>query len=183
MHAFFHGEVDYGLVFAVVDAGESGEVALAVDDLEFLNHVHGQVLGGHFGIVGEEFFAVDEYFCDFFAVVGDFSFGVDFYAGEAFKQVLDHGVGLCLVGVGVEFDGVFHHLYGCLDAHYGGFFEGDGVFLHLYGACGKVFAVDAHGTVYGVVAYVGGFEDVSSVFDVGECEAAVVVGEHAFYGC
>ena len=77
LHSFLHGEVDYGLLLAVVHSREACEVALAVDYLQFVYNVDRYVLGCHLGVVGEEFFAVDEYLRHFLALRRDFSFAVN----------------------------------------------------------------------------------------------------------
>ena len=44
VHALLHGEVDHGFFLAVVNSGEACEVALAIDHLELIHHLHRDIL-------------------------------------------------------------------------------------------------------------------------------------------
>ena len=57
----------------MLNAGHACQIALAVDNLEFVDHVDGQVFRSHFGVVAEKFLAVDEYLGHFLAVSRDFA--------------------------------------------------------------------------------------------------------------
>ena len=116
VHTFLDGKVYDGFVVAIVDTRQACQVALAVNHLQLVGHVYGQVTRGHGGVVAEEVFAVDEDFLDFLTVYCDFAFAIDFCAGETFHEVLDNGVGLSLIRVGVKLHGVLHHLDWRLDA-------------------------------------------------------------------
>ena len=119
LHARFHGEVDHSLILAVVNAGETRQIALAVDHLQLVDHVHRQIFRRHLRVVGEKLFAIHQNFGHGLAVGRDLAVGIDFHARQALEQILDHGVGLCLVAVGIELHRVGHHLYRSLDAHGG----------------------------------------------------------------
>ena len=60
VHVFLDGQVDHGLVFAVIDSGETRGLALAVDHLNLLDHVRGEILRRHLRIVGKKLLAVDQ---------------------------------------------------------------------------------------------------------------------------
>ena len=107
LHAFLDGEVDHCLILAVVYAGQSGLLALAVYHLHFRYGLGGEVLGGHLGVVAEEFLAVDEDFRYSLAVGRDASVASHFHARHLLEKVFHHCVVGGVEGVGVEFDGVF----------------------------------------------------------------------------
>ena len=74
--------------------------------------------------------AVDEDFLHLFAVGCNFTVRSYLHTGKALQQVLDHGVGLGLIGVGIELDGVLFDHDGCLDAHDHSLLEQDGIGVH-----------------------------------------------------
>ena len=80
VHALLHGEVDHGFFLAVVNSGEACEVALAIDHLELIHHLHGDILRGNFRVVGKKFLAVDENLGHFLALGCDFAVGAHFHA-------------------------------------------------------------------------------------------------------
>ena len=160
LHPFLHGEVDYGLVLAVIHAGEAGQVAFAVNYLQLVDHVDRQVLRGHLGVVGEEFLAVDEDFGHLLAVGGYFAVGIHFDARQTLEEVLHHGVGLCLVGVGVVFDGVLHHLYRSFHAYHGGFLKHHRAFAQAEGVGSEICGRDAHVACCPVISHVCSLKNV-----------------------
>ena len=178
VHALLDGEVDDGLVIAIVHASEACQVALAVDDLELVDHVGWDILAGHGGIVAEELLAVDEDLFHFLAIGGDLAIGAHLDARQALEQVLDHGIGLGLIGVGIELDGILLDRDGALDAHNDGLLEHDGVRIHLDHADVDIPAILADGDVldHVVVAQIGEAQQVLAGLDALDIENTVEVG-------
>ena len=176
-HPFLYGKVDYGLVLAVIYARKTRQVALAVHYLEFVDHVDRQIFRRHFGIVGEEFLAVDKDFCNFLTVGGDFSVGVHFHSGKSLEQFLDHGVGLGLVAVGVELHGIGHHLDGGFHSHGRNLSEAYGGVPQAECIGGDVPVGDIYLAVTFSVTYVCSFQQVFSLPDSFQRESAVKVGD------
>ena len=181
MHIFLDGEVNDGFVFAVVHAGEASEVALAVNHLQTVDHVHRDVARCHRGVVAEEFFAVDEDFADFLTVDGDFAVGADFGAGEAADEVFNHSIWGGAVCTGVVFDGVLLDGDGGADAHYLHFVKHGGAFTQGDGAQRGIALPQVHIIICRLVAYVGSFHYVPTASKVFELEVAVDIGHHAIY--
>ena len=184
-HAGLDGEVDHGLVLAVIHSCESCQVALAVDDLQLVDHVGRDVLAGHGGVIGKEFLAVDEYLLDLFAIGGDLAVAAHLHAGQALEQVLNHGIGLGLVGVGVKLDGVLLDRDGGLHADDGCLLEHDGAGLESHHAHVDIATIVANGhTVRGlVIAHVAELDDISSGLDVLEVKHSVEVGRCSLDKC
>ena len=55
LHTFLHGQVEYGLLIAIVDTCDTAVVALFVVRLNLFNHLRGDILHSHLGVVVEEF--------------------------------------------------------------------------------------------------------------------------------
>ena len=181
VHALLDGEVDDGLVLAIIHARESCQVALAVDDLQLVNHLGRDVLAGYRGVVAEELLAVDENLFHLLAVGGDLAVTADLDAGQTLQEVLDHSVGLRLIGVGIELNGVLLDGDGALDAHDDRLLEHDAVEIHLDGTHVDVAAILAHGDVLDdvVVAHIGAAQQVLAGLDTLDVEHAVHVGRRA----
>ena len=178
VHALLDAEVDDRLVIAIVHTRQACQVALAVDDLELVDHVGRYVLGGHRGVVAEEFLAIDKDFLHLLAVGGNLAVGTHFDARQALKQVLDHSVGLGLIGVGIELDGVLLDRDGALETHDDSLLEHDGVRIHGDHADVDVAAViaDRHVLDDIVVAQIGEAQQVLARLDALDVEDAVQVG-------
>ena len=111
LHALLDGEVEHGLLFAVVDAGDAGVVALLVVGLELLDELGGQVLQRHLRVVLEVFLAIDHDFGDALAVYLDGAVVVYFCSGKLLDEFLEHGALGQAVGIGIEDEGVGLHLH------------------------------------------------------------------------
>ena len=153
--------------------------------MQFVDHVSGYILRRDSGVVIKEFLAVNQYLLHLLAVSGNFTVAAHFHAGQALEQVLNHGIGLSLVGVGIKFHGVFLDGNGCLDAHHHGLLEQNGVIGHLYHTHIHVAAVAAHAHAldHVVVAYVAELQVVVSGLHFLDVKHAVLVGHHAFHQC
>ena len=163
IHAFLYAEVDYGFIFAVVNAGEACNVAFAVDNLEFINHISRQVFGCHGRVVGEKFLAVDKKFLHRLTIGSDSTIGAHFHARKALQEVFDHGIHLSFIAVGIIFHSVFLHHYLGFHAHHGGLLQHHRTRLHSYLA--KVdFAALRHGYshILWYIAQIGHFEYIFS---------------------
>ena len=177
VHTLLYREVDDRLILAVVNAREACQIALAVDDLELIDHLGGNVLAGHSGVVAEELLAVDEDFLHLLAVGRDFAVAAHLDARQALEQVLDHGIGLGLIGVGIEFNGVLLDRDGALESHNHGLLEHDGVRVHLNHTDVHVAAILADGHVLDdiVVAQIGEAQQVLAGLDTLDVEDTVHV--------
>ena len=178
VHTLLDREVDDRLILAVVNAREACQITLAVDNLELVDHLGGNVLTGHRGVVAEEFLAVDEDFLHLLAVGRDFAVAAHFNARQALEQVLDHGIGLGLVGIGVELDGVFLDRDRAFESHDHGLLKHNRVGIHLDHAHVHVAAVLTDGHVLDdiVVAQIGEAQQVLAGLDALDVEHAVHVG-------
>ena len=132
-HVVLDGQVEDILFRTVVDAGEFGLLALLADDLEFLDHLGGQVLGGHRRVVLEEGLAADGDLVDGLAVDGDRAVIADFDARELLQQVFQHVVLRGLEGFCVILDGVLLDDDRVADIGDAGRFEGFRIDLQLDG--------------------------------------------------
>ena len=114
VHAFLHAEVEHGLLFAVVDARDTGQVALLVVGLHLVDDGGGEVLQRRLGIAGHKLLAIHEDLLHLLAVDLDRPVVADLCAGQHLDQGLD-GRSLChAVGGGVILEGVIleHDLRG-----------------------------------------------------------------------
>ena len=110
-HSLLDGQVQHGLLFAVVDAGDAGVVALAVVGLDLTDHIGLNVLQRHLRVVAEELLLVDQDFLYLLAVDLDGALLGDFSAGELLQQRLEIGTGRDAEGVGIIYKGVGLHLH------------------------------------------------------------------------
>ena len=181
VHAFLHGKVDDRFVITVVYARETGKVALAVDDLQFVDHLGGDILAGYRGVVTEELLAVDENLFHFLAVGGDLAVTAHLDARQTLEQVLDHGIGLGLIGVGIEFDGILLDNDGTLHAHDHRLLEHDGVGVHLHHADVHVPAVCADSDVLDdvIITHIREAQQVFASLDTLDVEYTVIVGRRS----
>ena len=177
LHAFLDSEVDDCLVLTVVDAGDAREFALAVDHLQAVDHVDGQIARGHRRIIAEEFLAVDKYLSNSLAVGRNGAIGADLHARQALEQVLDHGIGTSLVGIGVELHGILLDGYRSLDADDRGFLEHYGAFRKGNIAEGDILVGHAHIIILSLETHIGGFDNVSALLADGEREVTVGIGD------
>ena len=181
LHALLDGEVDDGLLFAVVNAGEPGQVGLAVNDLQLFDDVDRQVFGGYLGVVGEELLAVDQNLGNLFPGVGYLALAVDLDARQFFQQVFHYRVGLGFVGVGIEFDSIF------LDYYLGGFPHDDGLLQQDVVAfeqnraqvAASLSGSEPHGFVGGLVAQKREGGDVVACLGDIQGERAVVLTRYS----
>ena len=87
--ALLQGEVEHGLLFAIIYTRDARVVALAVVGLELLHHLGGQVLHGHLGVVVEELLALDHYLAHGLAVYLDGAVFVHLGTGQLLHQLLE----------------------------------------------------------------------------------------------
>ena len=73
-------EVDDSLGVVILETSEFSHLAFLVDDLYFLNHLGGDILGGSLYVIAKEFLAVDADALNLFAVDSYFAFFVHFYS-------------------------------------------------------------------------------------------------------
>ena len=125
LHPFLYGQVDDGLLLTVIHTRQTREITLAVHNLKFVDHLHRKVLGCHFRVVGKKFLAVKQYLGHGLTIGGNRSVGTHLHAGKTFEKILDHGVGLSLIGVGIVFHRILHHLYLGLDTGHSHFAKRD----------------------------------------------------------
>ena len=176
-HALLHGEVDDGLVIAVVDAGELGLLGLLLHDLHLLDHLRGKVLGSELGIVQEEGLAVDGDLRDGLAVRGDGTVVIDLDARELLEEVDEH------VGIrGLERGGVVLDRILLDDDRVARRGDRSGVqdFLvqvHLDHAQVQGLFPDFHGLLIGLVAHDLGLHGVLAGLDLLDDGLAVMVGQ------
>ena len=166
------GKVDDRLLLAVVDAGEFGLLALLVDDLDLLDELGGDVLGGQLGVVQEEGLAVDGYLGDGLAVGGDGAVLVHLHAGKLLEQVLQHVVVGGLERGGVEFNRVLLDDDGVADGGYARGVQRLLVNLHLDGAEVHL-SLDLDLFFVGLVAEQLAFEDIRAGGDLVELRLPV----------
>ena len=184
VHAFLHSEVNHCFVLAVVNAGEAGKVALAVNHLQLVDDVGRQVFACHVGVVGEKLLAVDQKFGHGLAVGGDGAVGADFNARHTLQQVLYHGVHLGLVAVGIIFYGVLFYGNFGFHAHHGGFFEHDGAWRHGYFAQRKAAALrHGDGSAHVVIAQISHLQHIFAGCAHGNGERAVDVRGGSVHEC
>ena len=114
-HAGLDAQVDDLLFFTVVDAGKFGLLRFLLDNLELVDDLGGNVLGGQLGIVQEEGLAVDGYLGDSLAVVGYGTVFAHFNAGKLLEKVFQHVAvgrlerrGIVLDCIFLDDDGVTH---------------------------------------------------------------------------
>ena len=177
VHAAFQSEVEHHLFVAVVNAGDTAQVALLVVGLDAVYDGRGQVLDGCLRVAGHELLAVDLDFLHLLAVDLDVSFIIDLGAGELLYQLLDNrafrgAVGTRIIYDSIVFGGhfshVLHHL--CAFQHHG--IGADGKRTHLHG----IAPADGDVLIQRLVAHVGDTHDVGSVFGCRQLELSVSVG-------
>ena len=124
-HALLHAEVNHGLVFTVVDAGEGCLLTLLLHHLHLLDELGGDVLGGQLRVVQEEGFAVYGDFGDGFTVGGDGTVLIHFHAGEFLQEVFQHivvgnleGRGVILHRIFLDDNGITNGTDGCSIQHF-----------------------------------------------------------------
>ena len=111
----------------------------------------------------------------------DFAVAAHFHSRQAFQQVLHYGVGLGLVGVGVVFHRVLHHLHlGAYSRHFG-VAQHDGVFLD--GDFAKVDGgvVNAERHRLCLVAHIRYLCHIFTASHSREAEMTVYVAHHALH--
>ena len=180
VHACLEAEVEHGLLIAVVDAGDAGQVAPLVVGLDAVDDRGGQVLQGSLGVTSHELLAVDLDFLHLLTIDGDFSIVIYLCAREFPHQFLDHRTFRHAVGSRVVDECVFpHHHLGSLS---GGChpFQQDGVGTEREVAHVDVLATN-HRDVLGErgVSHAGHLHDVPAGLIDRDLEIAVVVRQTA----
>ena len=118
LHPFLHRKVDDGLIFTIVNAGHSCQVALSLYYLQLVNHVHRQIFRRHLRVVGEKFLPIHQYLGHLFAIGRYLAVGVNLHTRQSLQQILHHGIGLRLIRIGIKLHRVLHHLDGGLDCRH-----------------------------------------------------------------
>ena len=109
VHAFLDGEVEHGLLVAVVDACDARLVALLVIELQALDDGDRDVLQGSLHVAEHELLAVEQDFLHLFSVDGDVAVFIDLGTRNALDEFLDGRPFRRAVGFWVEDDGVLLH--------------------------------------------------------------------------
>ena len=177
VHARFDAEVEHGLLIPVVNAGDTGQVALLVISLHLINNGSRDVLHGRLRVSGHELFAVDKNLLYLFAVDRDLSIIVDLCTGQSLDELLDGGAFGGAVRAGVVDEGVFFQYdLLCLCRHRG-FFEHEGVSGKENGAELYVgILLDGYRPCEGLVADAGDLQDELSVGRSFDRELTVIAG-------
>ena len=180
-HARLHCQVQDGLLFAVVYAGEFGLVGLLLDNFEFIDHLGGKVLGGDLRVVQEEGLAVDGDLADFLSVVSDGSVFGDIHSGDLLEKVLEHVVVRGLEGAGGEGDGIAFHLDGVTAVRDFRGIQHAGVGLQLKGSKVEVGVLNLNALFELLVTEEFGLEDILSGLDSDEHGLTVFVAQFVSY--
>ena len=130
IHTFLNGEVEYGLLVAVLNAGNACLVALLVVELHVLYNADGQVFQRRFNVAEHEFFAVKQNFFNLLAVDGNVSVLIDLGSWHAFDKFLDGRAFWCAVGVWVIDQRVLLDDNLCCTSCDNGFLEQHGIGRH-----------------------------------------------------
>ena len=83
---FLETEIDNALTFIIIESREFGHITFLVDDLNLLNHLRRNILGGSLHIVSKEFLTIDSHGFDFFAVDGHFSLFIHLHTIHFFEK-------------------------------------------------------------------------------------------------
>ena len=119
VHALLDGKVEHRLFLPVIDAGDTGLIALLVVELHILNDAHGQVFQRRFRIAEHEFLAVEQNLLHLLAVDGDVTIFIHLCTWHPFDEFLDGRSLGCTVGFGVVHQSILpsHHLRGPSSYH------------------------------------------------------------------
>ena len=90
VHTFLDTEVEHGFFLTILNAADTGEVALLVVGLDALNDVGGQVLQGCLRVACHELLTIDEDLLDLLTVDLDGSVVADLSTREAFHKFFDN---------------------------------------------------------------------------------------------
>ena len=112
IHAGLHAEVEHGLLIAVIDAGDAGEVTLLLIGLHLINNTCGNILQGCLGVAGHKLLTVDQNLLHLLAVDGNLTVVANLCAGQPLHEFLNGGTLRCTVSCSIIYKGVFfqHHL-------------------------------------------------------------------------
>ena len=130
IHTFLNGEVEHGLLVAVLDTRDAGLVALLVVELHILDDAHRQVLQRRLHIAQHKLLTVDQNLLNGLAVDGDITVLIDFGTRHTLDELLDGRALWRAEGIGVINQRVFlHHHLSCTTCNYR-FFQQHGVCRH-----------------------------------------------------
>ena len=111
VHTLLHGEVEHGFFFTVVNAGNTGIVRLSVVSIDFVHHVHRQVLETGLHVATEEFLAVHQQLLHFLTVDFHITFIVHFGTRQFLHQFFQSGSFRRTVSRGIVSQGIARHGY------------------------------------------------------------------------
>ena len=176
------GEVEDSLLLAVIDAGELGLVGFLLDDLDLLDELGRDVLGGNLRVVHEEGLAFHIHLGDGLAVYNDGAVVIDLDAGELLQKVLEDVVLSGLEGACIVFDGIFLDRNG--GAHVGdaGGLEHFTVELELHFADGDVLALDDDFLFKLDIAHHLGREGIGTIPEAGKRSRSLLTREGVLGG-
>ena len=177
-HPLADGEVEHGLLLAVVDTRDTGVVALAVVGLDLTDHAGFQVLQGCLGVAAEELFLVDQDLLDLLTIDLNGTFLGDLGTGELLQQSLEVGACGHTEGVGVIDEGVglHFHLRGLGGDH--GVLQQPGIVLqhNLSQQHTAVLLRQVQRAPRGLVAYIRNTQQVVADLETADAESAVFFG-------
>ena len=130
IHALLDGEVEHSLLVAVLDACNTGLVALLVIELHILNDAHRQILQSRLHIAQHELLAVEQNLFNLLAVDGDVAVFVDFCSRHSLDEFFDGRTFRCSIGVGVINQRVFPDNNLCRPTRHHGFLQHDSLWRH-----------------------------------------------------
>ena len=185
LHALLDGQVQYGLLLAVVDAGDAAVVALLFVRLQFFHHLCRDVLHGHLCVVGKEFLAVHHDFRHRLAVDLDGSVVAHLGTGQFLHQFLQVRALGHAEGTGVEDKRVLLHLHlsqlgrhGSLLHHLGILLQGDGAQVE-----GLLLSGEGYILILSHVSHVRDAQQILSELREWHVHAAVHVAHDAGHLC
>ena len=184
VHALLHTEVENGLFLAVVDAGDTGQVALLVIRFHLFYNGCGQVLQCRLGVAHHEFLAVHENLLHLLAVDGDVAVVVNLCSWQALYQLLHHRPLWSAVGRGVVDECVLLCRHFQRASGHGGSLQHYGVRLHGDCSCGGFSPpAQADVLVHGLEADARHLQNVLAVGGSLHAERAVCGGQAALHHC
>ena len=154
VHTFLDGEVEHGLLLAIVDASDTSLVTLLVVELQILDNAHRDVLQRRLHIAEHELLTVEQYLLHFLAVDGNVTVLVDLCPWNTLDEFLYSRAFRGTKGLWIIHDGVFPDYHLCGTARNDGFLQHDTLrFHHQVAQVKTLIATKRHLTVDGLVAY------------------------------
>ena len=141
VHATLHRKVKCGLLVAIVDAGDTAEIALLIIDLDTFNDARGQVLECGLSVAGHEFLAADLHLFHFFTIDGNLTIVVNLGTRDAFHQFFCHRTLRNAVSRRVIDKGVFLQNHLLSQSRHLGTLQHNGITLHRDGTHFQIMVV------------------------------------------